>query len=176
MHSQTARHWHQIERAMGAGSNALSDDITGARHTDQHDGGSKTASDHREILTRLGRAGTCLRQSRALHGPCRASRLRRTAISIPSSAGRDRDRSSVHGQTRRTGNGDGRVDGRGPCRSYRLCLYIMSTSSSYISAASAPPDRIADAAQCLRWLRISSRPTARNASCVEDICVMMSAQ
>ena len=38
------------------------------------------------------------------------------------------------------------------------------------------PDRIAAAAQCRRWFRISSRLTARSASWTEEICVMMSAQ
>jgi len=61
-------------------------------------------------------------------------------------------------------------------RSYRLCRYIMSTSSSYIASRSAPPAAIALAAQCLRWFRISSRPTDRSASCTEAIWVMTSAQ
>jgi hypothetical protein len=38
----------------------------------------------------------------------------------------------------------------------------MSMSSSYIdSAAASSPPRIAEVAQCFRWLRMSSRPTPR---------------
>src|SRR5207237_773504 len=59
---------------------------------------------------------------------------------------------------------------------YRLCLYMSSTSSSYIASASLSLVRIAVEAQCLRWFRISSRPTARSASCTEEICVSTSAQ
>jgi len=59
---------------------------------------------------------------------------------------------------------------------YRESLYIISMSSSYIGSASPLPERISAVAQCLRWFRISSRPTARSASCTDEICVMMSAQ
>src|SRR5437763_11184132 len=48
---------------------------------------------------------------------------------------------------------------------HRVFLYMRSINSSYISVASGSPARIADVAQCLRWLRMSSRPTARSASC-----------
>ena len=65
---------------------------------------------------------------------------------------------------------------KGHGSSHRLCRYIMSTSSSYMASRSSPPAAMAPAAQCRRWLRISSRPTARSASCTEEICVMMSAQ
>ena len=59
----------------------------------------------------------------------------------------------------------------------RACLYIMSTSSSYMESAAWVSSLVmAAAAQCLRWLRISSRPTLRSASCTEEICVMTSAQ
>lgn len=66
-----------------------------------------------------------------------------------------------------------REPGHGP---QRLCLNIMSTSSSYICSASSLPDLMACVAQCFRWFRISSRPTERSASCTDEICVMMSAQ
>jgi len=58
----------------------------------------------------------------------------------------------------------------------RLCVYMRFTSSSYIASDCAGVPRNAELAQCFRWLRISSRPTARSASCTEEICVMMSAQ
>jgi hypothetical protein len=64
-----------------------------------------------------------------------------------------------------------------PPAAQRAWRYIISTISSYIASAScSPPERIAEDAQCFRWLRISSRPTLRSASCTEEICVMMSAQ
>ncbi|CAN5614011.1 hypothetical protein BH23GEM6_BH23GEM6_23340 [soil metagenome] len=47
--------------------------------------------------------------------------------------------------------------------SYRMCRYIISTTSSYICSASWLPERIAAEAQCLRWFRTSSRPTLLNA-------------
>src|SRR5207237_10926459 len=59
---------------------------------------------------------------------------------------------------------------------HRVFLYMRSISSSYISVASGSPARIADVAQCLRWFRMSSRPTARSASCTDETCIMMSAQ
>src|SRR5690606_37073120 len=43
-----------------------------------------------------------------------------------------------------------RPDLRQPAHDYRLYLYIISTSSSYISSASSSLERTADAAQCLR--------------------------
>lgn len=58
----------------------------------------------------------------------------------------------------------------------RTCLYISSSSSSYIASASSGPALIAEVAQCFRWLRMSSRPTPRSASCTDAICTMMSAQ
>src|SRR5215212_3783988 len=60
--------------------------------------------------------------------------------------------------------------------SQRDSLYIISMSSSYMGSASPLPARMAEVAQCLRWFRMSSRPTARRASWTEEICVMMSAQ
>ncbi len=63
--------------------------------------------------------------------------------------------------------------GRAP---HRTCRYMRSSSSSYIWSARSPPSRIALVAQCFRWLRISSRPTARRASWTEAICVRTSAQ
>src|SRR5437868_683623 len=59
---------------------------------------------------------------------------------------------------------------------YRACLWKSSTSSSYMASDSASPCLKAWVAQCLRWLRISSRATARNASCTEETWVRMSAQ
>ena len=58
----------------------------------------------------------------------------------------------------------------------RADVYTRSTSSSYIDSASAGPALIAAVAQYFRWFRISSRPTERNASCTDEIWVMMSAQ
>jgi hypothetical protein len=60
---------------------------------------------------------------------------------------------------------------------HRTCLYMSSSSSSYMaSARSGSSLRRAWAAQCFRWFRISSRPTPRSASWAEAIWVMMSAQ
>ena len=87
--------------------------------------------------------------------------------------------SSSASRGRRRGMGTRKLaGGRGGCtpRAQRLCLYMSSTSSSYIALASSSLERMALAAQCLRWLRINSRPTARSASWTEEICVMMSAQ
>src|SRR5687767_11240122 len=59
---------------------------------------------------------------------------------------------------------------------YRRFLYIRSISSSYIGSACSGPALMAEVTQCFRWLRMSSRPTPRSASCTEEICVRMSAQ
>lgn len=58
----------------------------------------------------------------------------------------------------------------------RACRYISSSNSSYIASACSGPALIAALAQCRRWLRMSSRPTDRNASCTDAIWIMMSAQ
>ena len=46
----------------------------------------------------------------------------------------------------------------------RACRYISSTSSSYAASAASGPECTAAATQWRRWLRMSSRPVARNAS------------